>query len=107
MPADHAVPVSACEVTEAQAGEIEHGARLDVDPESTVAIDRHPRGGVHRDRIGRPVDGGRIQPGVRRAPLQAPRAAQGEVLPGDDLGDPVVVQQAGDVEQLSVEPAPP
>ena len=90
MPADHVVPVSAREITEPKAGQIEHGACLDVDPEGAVALDREARGGVHGDRVGRLVNGGRFHPGVLRAPLEAVSAAQGEVLPGDDLRDPVV-----------------
>ena len=103
MPADHVIPVCPGEVADPQTGQIEHGARLHVHTESAVAVDLDPRGGVNGDCISRRLDGGRDNAGFIRASLETSGAAQGEVLPGDDLRDAVVVQETGDIEQLPVE----
>ncbi len=96
---DHVAPVGAGEVAEAKAVQIEHRAGLDVHPEGAIALDGDARGGVHSDRVGRLLHGGRCLARLIRASAQAFGAAKSEVLPGDGVRDPVVVQQAGDVEE--------
>ena len=69
--------------------------------ESTVALDRDTRAGVHGDGIGRLVDSGQI--GLIGAPLESPGAGQREVLAVDNLREPVVVKEGCDVQQLHIE----
>jgi hypothetical protein len=94
--ADHRIPVGTGECARAQAGQVKHRAGLYVHTQSAILVDVDTRCGVNGDRVGCGLDRVGRESGGVCASLEPRCASQGEVFPGRDFGDAVVVEEAGD-----------